>query len=585
MNDERARGGARLGDRGAEPNAPLYETLLVAVLLFLPGILLFAASYLPSLRHHSPWANIFQDLGIVFIVSGSIGGVVQAFVLRFRRQFEHEAVKFLREQVEKQLQRISHDIERQTARFHHDVEKQTMRSVAAVSSAVSSLAAMRESAVSKVYPCRMRAAADMARDLRDPEVHQIQLIAVSLNNFVRGLEDLAEAWRQLEDLIQGKRPLPNKGGRLDVKVLIIDPYCLGAQLRSRGESRVSAAIAGRLQTEAKETAEHLLSLKQNAPSADETGISFDFRLYRTVPIFFLFRTNLTAYLQPYYFWSSRHFQTETPDPVLCFKGAPEPPWESAFQDQMNDHFQWIWTHAAVTAEEVLDERQYGLDRGLHGVSAINVYNDPEEGRQRILSILAGARKRVFIQGISLDSFFDQGNPLFDSIAKLAESGEVELKCLILDPESDQARYRAYREHLIAGREVSFADFAADEDLYRKSQLYRDTQATLENVRVVLAPRTRTNQCFQIRLYDSAPACFMLLVDDRVLVEQYHYGKTSEGTQRFPVILGKQMPLVEYGRQDDDLYEHDQLRSPARLLEDHFLFVFNRCSRLPDEFAP
>lgn len=322
-----------------------------------------------------------------------------------------------------------------------------------------------------------------------------------------------------------------------------------------------------------------MSLKRNA-RPDRTGVTFDFRLYRTAPTFFLLRTNLVTYLQPYYFWSSRHRETEAPNPVLCFKGDPEPPWESAFQDQVDDHFQWIWTHAAVTAEEVLEEVQYGLDRGLHSAGTINVFNDPQDQMQRILSALACARARVFIQGISLDSFFDQGNPLFDAIAKLADADEVEIKCLVLDPESEQAKYRAYREHLIVDREVSFADFAKDEDLYHKSQLYRDTQATLENIRLVLAPKT--NHRFQVRLYDSAPACFMLLVDDRVLVEQYHYGKVSDGTERFPVILGKQMPLIEYGPGYGDLYEQDPMRSPAKLLEDHFLFVFNRCSRPPGE---
>jgi hypothetical protein len=554
--------------RGTIVPVEYYQTLLAAVIVFLPGVILVIISYLPSLRHHTLWAQILEGLGVVLIVSGTLGGMVQAFMLRFRQHFENQAVKFLREQVEEQLQLIANEVKNQTA-----------RSIAAVSSLVSSLAAMHESAVARIYPSRDQAADDMARVVQDPEVNRVELIAVSLNSFIREPGALREAWRHLEELIQGKKRLSNRSGRLDIKVLIIDPNCFGAQLRSRGESRVAAAIAGQLQTEARETAEHLLSLKQAAQNTDHTGVSFDFRLYRTTPIFFLLHTDVASYLQPYYFWSSRQLETEAPNPVLSFKGRPELPWTSAFQDQLEDHFQWLWKHAAVTAEEVLVESQYGLDRGLHDASAINVFNNPEDGKQRILSALAGTRKRVFIQGVSLDSFFDQGSPLFDSIARLAETDEVEIKCLILDPESDQAKYRAYREYLIGGQDVSFDDFANNGELYHKSQLYRDTQSTLENIRVVLAPMT--NRHFQIRLYDSAPACFMLLADDRVLVEQYHYGKVSDGTERFPVILGKQMPLIEYGAADGDLYKQDPMRNPVKLLEDHFLFVFNRCSRLPD----
>jgi hypothetical protein len=434
---------------------------------------------------------------------------------------------------------------------------------------------MRESGLQQIYPSRKRAAADMARDLLDPAVEEIQLMAVSMNNFVRDLDVLGDAWRHLEELIQGQQHMPEGQARLDVKILIIDPYCFGAQLRSIGESRATASIAGRLQTEARETAEHLLDLKQGARSADGR-VSFDFRLYRVPPIFFLCRTNLACYMQPYYFWPSRHLETETPNPVTCFRERPEPPWRAALQDRLGEHFQWIWEHAAVPAQDVLEEQQHGLDQGLRSAKAVNAFNDPEEGLRRILAMLARARKRVFIQGITLDSFFDQGSPLFDALAELAESSTVEIKCLILDPESDQARYRAYREHLIADDDVSFANFVTNDDLYRKSQLYRDTQDTLENIRLVLAPRG--NHRFQIRLYDPAPVCFMLLVDDRLLVEQYHYGKVPEATGRFPVILGKQMPLVEYGPVEGDLYKHDPTRNPVRLLEDHFLFVFNRCAR-------
>ena len=557
--------------RGSTVPVEYYQTLLTAIVVFLPGTVLFILSYLPSSRHHPLLSQILQDLGVVLIVSGTLGGMVQAFMLRFRQHFEDQAIKFLKGQVEEQLQLIADEVKNQTA-----------SSIAAVSSMVSSLAAMRESAIAQVYPSRSQAADDMARAARNPKVNRVELIAVSMNSFIREPGDLREAWRHLEEMILGKKPLPGKNGRLDIRVLIIDPNCFGAQLRSQGESRVPGTIAGQLQTEATETAVHLLRLKQSAPGVDQTGVSFDFRLYRTPPIFFLFHTNVASYLQPYYFWSYRQLDTDAPNPVLCFKGRPESPWASAFQDQLDDHFQWLWKYAAVTAEEVLVEGQHGLERGLRSANAINVFDNPEDGRQRILSVLASARKRVFIQGISLDSFFDQGSPLFYSIARLAKAGEVDIKCLILDPESDQAKYRAYREYLLGGREISFDDFVNNRDLYRRSQLFRDTQSTLENIRLALAPIA--DHHFQIRLYHSAPACFMLLADDRVLVEQYHYGKVPDGPEGFPVILGKQMPLIEYGPADGDLYKPDRTRSPVKLLEDHFLFVFNRCSKPPDEPA-
>jgi hypothetical protein len=87
-----------------------------------------------------------------------------------------------------------------------------------------------------------------------------------------------------------------------------------------------------------------------------------------------------------------------------------------------------------------------------------------------------------------------------------------------------------------------------------------------------------NSRFQVRIYDSAPACFLLVIDDTVFVEQYHYGKLVPGQDEYPVVLGKNMPPVEYSHDSSDLYETDALRNSVELLKDHFEFVFERCSR-------
>lgn len=85
-----------------------------------------------------------------------------------------------------------------------------------------------------------------------------------------------------------------------------------------------------------------------------------------------------------------------------------------------------------------------------------------------------------------------------------------------------------------------------------------------------------------RLYRTAPSCFILIVDDRVLVEQYHFGKAVPPESRVedqetPPILGKDMALVEYARTSSALVEVDESRHPCDLLEDHFRFVWEDCS--------
>src|SRR5262249_45451322 len=138
---------------------------------------------------------------------------------------------------------------------------------------VSSLEAMRQSDVSRVYSSRLQGSGDMARDLTDPSIEEVRIIAISLNDFVRGDQPaLHTAWQHLERRIKREEPMPGQE-RLDIKVLIIDPHCYGAQLRSTGESREPTAVAGRLQTEVEDTANHLIRLQRHAREfRDRTGI-------------------------------------------------------------------------------------------------------------------------------------------------------------------------------------------------------------------------------------------------------------------------------------------------------------------------
>ncbi len=190
-----------------------------------------------------------------------------------------------------------------------------------------SLESMRQSGVTRSYESRSLASKDMAQDLIEPGISEIRLIGISLNDFVRPGDqpELNAAWRSLEALIRGDRPLPNRGAGLDIKALIIDPYCLGAQLRSHGESRAPAAVAGRLHAEVIQTAEHLSELEKLArQQREKTQVSFEFRLYRLPPILFLCRTDTASYVQQYYFWASRY--AAVPIPVLRYRGRPERKW-------------------------------------------------------------------------------------------------------------------------------------------------------------------------------------------------------------------------------------------------------------------
>jgi len=110
-------------------------------------------------------------------------------------------------------------------------------------------------------------------------------------------------------------------------------------------------------------------------------------------------------------------------------------------------------------------------------------------------------------------------------------------------------------------------------------------ASVENLRTWAADLKRSNPTWnyklQVRMYRSAPVCFMLAADNRILVEPYNYGKIGnkqEGAAA-PMVLGSDMPLMEFGSEPVTLYResYDRLRFPYSLYLDHFEYVFKQAA--------
>src|SRR5205823_3909875 len=88
--------------------------------------------------------------------------------------------------------------------------------------------------------------------------------------------------------------------------------------------------------------------------------------------------------------------------------------------------------------------------------------------------------------------------------------------------------------------LTFSEFQKDQQWLHRSRLYRETRESTEQARRIAGPESKK---FQLKLYRSAPSCFLLLVDDTVMVEQFQYGKVVISAVN--PILGKDMPLIEY----------------------------------------
>jgi hypothetical protein len=458
-----------------------------------------------------------------------------------------------------------------------------------------SLDAMVETGISRIYTSRADASSDMQHDIEAPGVTHIELIGISMNDFLAkgGDTPLRKAWLTLKDYIEGHQPIKfrDRGAKLSIRILIIDPECFGAQLRAVGEQRDPQAVPGRLSGDVTSVGPQLRDLISKAKElAPKTGVNFDCHLYRLPPQLFVCRTDTACYVQPYHFWKARN--DRTPIPTLKYRKLTEAGYD--MHKEIGDHFEWIWNRASISHEAFFSDYMIGCDKGLIQIGAKNVFTNEHTAQKRIKRMLGKATTKVWIQGISLHSFFG-GASFSEWIWRLVREGSVSIKVLILDPDCEQAIYRSYREMLL-NRDPQSLGPADDFDKYReaedhkRSKLYLDTKLALGTLRSqIFALReekrkegvTSWNPKIEVRIYESAPVCFMLRVDSSILVEQYTYGKIRKIDDKIEAILGRDMPLFEYAEEPDSLYHPDSVpeRSPFALLTDHFDFAFNQARRV------
>lgn len=472
------------------------------------------------------------------------------------------------------------DIEGYLFKLVRDVREDITSQNRSLIASSKSLEAMNRSGIVQIYPSRVEAATDIKTDITSVDNSKVLIMGISLNDFVREMDkNLTQAWSILQGFAQGNMPIKDSEGGLDIRVLLIDPNCFGAKMRSESESQSSSSLLERLKDDVVAAANHLKTLEESTCNSSN-GVRFSCRLYRLPPTLFLCWTDSVSYVQQYHFWSAR--DNRTPTPVLKYQDVAASADTYPYHKEMEHHFDWIWNNASVSVGQFIEGAEIGTDHGMKLASAANVYSEPRAAAARITYRLKQAKHRVSIQGISLGSFFKFGE-FRQAISEILEKGEVVLEVLLLDPDSDQAKYRSFREHLFFSPNQSFEEYLRLEE-HGKSELYSDTMKTISNIRQMIVDLKANKVAgweprLKLGLYNTAPSCFILRIDDSVFVEQYHYGKIVDGSAH--AILGKDMPLFEYCQTVPNLYadEINPVRIPFDLLADHFMFAFKQARQI------
>ena len=546
--------------------------------------------------------EVIQQIGIALFVTSIVSVVVTRLIENTRKELQEEIVNRLdvvQQNVASGLAEIGENAQNQTNFLKGEITKKLESVRGEIKGQTDnlvrtskSLQAMESAGISHLYKKRGDAIGEIKKDLEDQRLSTIQLIGISLNDFVQGNGVFHGIWKIIADYARGIQQIARPQSKLDIQILIIDPDCQGAYLRATGERRDAGAatVSSRLALDLHFTKDSLYEIEEAVTKrenllkalGEEANITFAFRFYQVPPISFLLRTNVSSYVQSYYFWDSR--DPVKPIPLFRFEEGSE------MHRGMGKHFEWLWNNASLSSKKYIDEYRVGADKGLRERGVINMFHTSKNAVDRLHWLISNTEEVLYIQGFSLRSYFDGDGQFYRAIRKVAEKKKVKIKILLIDPDSVQAQYRSWREHILLQEEkgkvpLSFEEFKAGP--YQKAQLYNDTERSVRWLRSIASLSSR--ETFHYKWFDTAPYCFMMLSDESVLVEQYHYGKISQlvGTE----ILGRDMPVHEYKRYQNihGFIDTDDPSTPLqtyRLMKSHFEFVFEKCAyEIPDGFAP
>jgi hypothetical protein len=231
-----------------------------------------------------------------------------------------------------------------------------------------------------------------------------------------------------------------------------------------------------------------------------------------------------------------------------------------------------------TVSSILSEYQTEPTRTISQIVSINksgisnIYPTRIDAYAQIVDLLDGATQQISLMGISLRKFFHNDTDVNEKIKSFKNKNALKWHVLVLDPESEQAMFRSireqegmYREAISEqeGKHYSLIELRDSLEKIRpifiRSKLYKDVERTQDDIDLSLR---KLGFNIDLRFYRAAPVCFMALIDDRLFIEQYHYGALSDTR------VAEQVPVFEFARGSAMYYQMDG----------HFKYVWDHLSR-------
>jgi hypothetical protein len=188
------------------------------------------------------------------------------------------------------------------------------------------------------------------------------------------------------------------------------------------------------------------------------------------------------------------------------------------------------------------EDRFLIVKGAKGAGIIRLFATRAEAIEHIAEKAERAHKVVDILCVSGTSLFQRDCLVLREIGKrFNHNSNVAIRVLLLDPRSRFAIERSLREEGHGGPNSDLNGV-----IYPDLHLCHDTLDSLRQLEKVVKARSdgAAYSC-RVRLYNSAPVAMYVRIDDRIFLEQYHFGiPTTQQDSPYVLCLGKAVPVVE-----------------------------------------
>jgi hypothetical protein len=216
---------------------------------------------------------------------------------------------------------------------------------------------------------------------------------------------------------------------------------------------------------------------------------------------------------------------------------------------------------------------------LAGIRSIFVSRDKDgkDLREAIEKAAERTAPKIFLLGIAFPSFLDPNESRSPSVRNKLHSSQVELKILILDPDSEAAGVRSKLE--IGSSTIEDVKKTIDFNIVsliesRLNNILNDSSETEikgilknckedDNISDKNIARVRDFLNVEVKTYDMHPIVFAMGFSEDLFTEQYNFGR-PRGRVQPKSCIGKHVPVIQY-KKDSDGYE---------FLKSHFEYLWH-----------